>query len=112
MLTGCRAQENAPGREEKPVCVCQADKAADPAASVFAWQRALPRRGTAPTATVLPWVLPLFQTASGNRQFARYKRAVAKLPFSHLEPVQTVRSITAVMGLYLAHIHLYFHKHC
>lgn len=72
MLTGCRAQENAPGREEKPVCVCQADKAADPAASVSAWQCALPRRGTAPAGAVLPWALPLFQTASGNGQFAGY----------------------------------------
>lgn len=90
------------------MCVCQADKAADPAVSVPAWHSALPHRRSAPVAAVLPWALPLFQTASGNRQFACYKRVAAKFPFSHLVPVSTVRPVTAVKGLYLAYIHSYF----
>lgn len=69
------------------VCVCKADKAADPAASVPAWQCALPHRCAAPVGAVLPWALPLFQPVSGNGQFACYKRVAAKLPFSHLVPV-------------------------
>lgn len=73
--------------ETKSPCVRQADKAADAAASVPAWQRALPRRRAAPVGTVVPWALPLFWTALGNRQFSCYKRVAAKLPFSHLVPV-------------------------